>query len=442
MASPAVSGRSPPVQITGRAARTASMVSRSAAGRRAAGAITYRAGPTGPSGLPSASTGRSPTTSARCAWRSRKSWRAAGFQLSTRRVALRVSASSVSSAPEGSAAAKLSGQARTTVRMVSSLRTLFDASAARSSGAPDDLAALASKSVLKLDTIRTVVLAWPESFAAAEPSGALDTLLAETRSATRLVLSWNPAALQDFLERHAHRAEVVGDLPVDADGKPLGPVGPARYVIAPAARRPAALRETIDAVRAARPVIWTGGDLPDTAGDAIVCAALPTRAQLTALAKLGRPLLLLTPAQLPYARSIAALTPVPLADAADRAQVRVERLRARVAELIERGAVDTELALLTPLFERFDAAEVAAALLALQRTPGAAAAEPTAAPAPSWVKVFVGVGKKDGAAAKDLVGALIREAGIAREDLGRIEVRETFSLVDVASHAADQAIQR
>ena len=189
-------------------------------------------------------------------------------------------------------------------------------------------------------------------------------------------------------------------------------------------------------------MVWTGGDMPDTAGDAIVCAALPTRAQLTALARLGRPLLLLTPAQLPYARAIASLTPVPLADAADRSQVRVERLRARVAELIERGAVDAELALLTPLFERFDAAEVAAALLALQRAPGSAAAERPAAPAPSWVKVFVGVGKKDGAAAKDLVGALIREAGLAREDLGRIEVRETFSLADVASHAADQAIQR
>ena len=67
-------------------------------------------------------------------------------------------------------------------------------------GAPDDLAALASKSALKLDTIRTVVLAWPESFAAAEPSGALDTLLAETRGATRTVprswgtWPWTPTA--------------------------------------------------------------------------------------------------------------------------------------------------------------------------------------------------------------------------------------------------------
>ena len=110
--------------------------------------------------------------------------------------------------------------------------------------------------------------------------------------------------------------------------------------------------------------------------------------------------------------------------------------------LIERGEVDTELAALTPLFERYDAAEVAAALLALRREGDGEKPELQGAAAPSWVKVFVGVGKKDGAAAKDLVGALIREAGLAREDLGRIELRETFSLVDVASHAVDQAIQR
>ena len=310
-------------------------------------------------------------------------------------------------------------------------------------GAPQDLAALAAKSVLKLDAIRTVVLAWPEGFPGTEPAGALDTLLAETRNALRLVLSWNPAALRDFLERHAHRAEVVGTLPVDANGKPLGPLGPARYLVTPVGRRAAAVREAVDALRATRPVVWHGGDVPGTTGDVVLCSALPTRAQFAALAKLGRPVLLLTPAQLPYARTLAApLTVVPLADAADRALGRLESLRVRVGGLIERGEVDTELAALTPLFERYDAAEVAAALLALRREGDSEKPEPQAAAAPSWVKVFVGVGKKDGAAAKDLVGALIREAGLAREDLGRIELRETFSLVDVASHAVDQAIQR
>ena len=57
------------------------------------------------------------------------------------------------------------------------------------------------------------------------------------------------------------------------------------------------------------------------------------------------------------------------------------------------------------------------------------------------VKVFVGVGKKDRASAKDLVGALIREAGVAKDDIGRIEVRETFSIVEVGAGAADRAVR-
>jgi len=311
-------------------------------------------------------------------------------------------------------------------------------------GTAEDLAAVASKSALKLDTIRTIVLAWPEAFATVASSGALDTLLAETKDAARLVLSWNPAALADLLERHAHRPEIVGDLPVDADGKALAPVGPARYVVAPPGRRAVAARETLDALRAAHPVVWNGGEVPGAGGDVVICTVVPTRAQFAALAKLSRPVLLLTPAQLPYARTLASpLTPVPLADAAERAQGRVAQLRARVTELIERGEVDAELALLAPLFERFDAAEVAAALLALQRDAGSAKPPlQEAAAAPSWVRVFVSVGKKDGVGAKDLVGALIREAGLARDDLGRIELRDTFCLVDVAPHAADQAIQR
>jgi hypothetical protein len=57
------------------------------------------------------------------------------------------------------------------------------------------------------------------------------------------------------------------------------------------------------------------------------------------------------------------------------------------------------------------------------------------------VRVFVGLGKKDRASAKDLVGALIREAGVAKDDIGRIEVRETFSVVEVAGASADRAVR-
>lgn len=63
------------------------------------------------------------------------------------------------------------------------------------------------------------------------------------------------------------------------------------------------------------------------------------------------------------------------------------------------------------------------------------------APHDEWVKVFVNVGKKDRASAKDLVGALTREVGLARTDIGRIELRDTFCLVHLAPHAADAALR-
>src|SRR6267143_376828 len=91
-----------------------------------------------------------------------------------------------------------------------------------------------------------------------------------------------------------------------------------------------------------------------------------------------------------------------------------------------------------------DPAEVAGALLALLGDEGKGKGEEAAPPASTdteRVKVFVNVGKKDRAAAKDMVGALIREAGLAKGDIGRIEVRETFSLVEVAPGAAERAVR-
>jgi len=114
-----------------------------------------------------------------------------------------------------------------------------------------------------------------------------------------------------------------------------------------------------------------------------------------------------------------------------------------VAGLLTTGNVDAELALLDPLFERFDPAEVAAALLALQREAGSGTRD-TVVTTPgegARVRVFVGLGKKDRASAKDLVGALIREAGVAKDDIGRIEVRESFSVVEVAAAAVDRAVR-
>jgi DbpA-like RNA binding protein len=312
-------------------------------------------------------------------------------------------------------------------------------------GEVNDLAALVQRSALKLEQVSTVVIAWPETIIAGDRAATLDTMLAELRDARRIVLSWNPAALADFLERHARRAEVVGTPGVDENGTPLRPVCRARYSIVPSFRRSVAAHDALDALGATKAFIWTGGPIvpPDQLPDAVVCSALPTRDELATLARMGEPVLLLDASQLPYARSIAALAPLALPGGADRARDRVEELRDRVARRIAAGGVDAELALLDPLFQRFDPAEVAGALLAMLHERQEEKEEAAAPLAPdARVKVFVNVGKRDRASAKDLVGALIREAGVAKADIGRIEVRDSFSLVELALPAAQQAVQK
>jgi len=308
-------------------------------------------------------------------------------------------------------------------------------------GSPADLAALIARSALKLETLETVVLAWPESFTAE-----LDTLLAEAPQARRVILSWNPPALDAFLERHAHRPEIIGNLPLDDVGQPLGPVTTARYAIVAAGRK--RVGDVLDALRSVRPYVWSGGPVaaPAATPDAVVAAVLPTRDELRLLAAIAQPTVLALASQLPYLRSIATLTPLALPSPADRAQDRNAQLRAQISARLRQGDVDAELAVLAPLFEDHAPAMVAAALLAISRQPATAAVgdQPSAVSAAQtgWVRVFVSVGRKDRAAAKDLVGALIKEAGLQKGQIGKIDVRETFSLVDIAAPAVDQAVQR
>jgi len=307
-------------------------------------------------------------------------------------------------------------------------------------GSPADLAALVTRSALKLDTLETLVIAWPESF-----SAELDTLLGEAPEARRVILSWDPHGLTDFIERHARRAEIVGDIPLDSSARPLGSVASARYAVVPAARRAVAVRDVLDAVRSVRPYVWKGGDVtvPAELPDAVVATTLPTREELRLLAAIAQPLVVALAAQIPYLKSIASLSPFALPSAADRAQDRAAALRAAISARLTQSDVDAELAVLAPLFEEHDPALVAGALLAISRQPSAVSQpSPVASPQSGWAKVFVTVGTKDRASAKDLVGALIKEVGLQKGQIGKIDVRETFSLVEVSPDAAEQAVRR
>lgn len=94
--------------------------------------------------------------------------------------------------------------------------------------------------------------------------------------------------------------------------------------------------------------------------------------------------------------------------------------------------------LVESLLDRFTAAEVAAAALLLldrgasrkgAKTGGSAAA---AASAPeSWVRLFVSAGRRDEVGPGELLGAITSESTVPGSRIGRIDVRESHSLVEV-----------
>jgi ATP-dependent RNA helicase DeaD len=111
------------------------------------------------------------------------------------------------------------------------------------------------------------------------------------------------------------------------------------------------------------------------------------------------------------------------------------------------------LPMLEPLFERFDPAEVAAAAVALLRQgkPAVGRQGPArsveagqtagAAAAPAWAKLFIGIGERDGLRPGDLVGAITGEAGVDGPQIGKIDIRESHSVVEVHDAVAQRVIK-
>ncbi|MEK1904986.1 MAG: helicase-related protein, partial [Pseudomonas sp.] len=50
------------------------------------------------------------------------------------------------------------------------------------------------------------------------------------------------------------------------------------------------------------------------------------------------------------------------------------------------------------------------------------------------------LGTRDGIAAKNLLGAILNEGGLAREAIGRIQIRETFSLIELPEEGLDRLL--
>jgi hypothetical protein len=115
--------------------------------------------------------------------------------------------------------------------------------------------------------------------------------------------------------------------------------------------------------------------------------------------------------------------------------------RAAIVRALAEGGQERALLTLAPLFERYDPAAVAAALFELWIAAGAAVPSPIP-DIPATSRIYVGIGKKDGATVNDLVAVLTKEVRLAREKIGRVELREGFALVEVPAQEAERVTAR
>jgi ATP-dependent RNA helicase DeaD len=167
------------------------------------------------------------------------------------------------------------------------------------------------------------------------------------------------------------------------------------------------------------------------------------------------------PRQLDLVRSLAAggrVAPLTLGGPSAAARRREESVRSELRATLEKGLAARELLALEPLLESYDGVEIAAAALRLleeHRTAAPArtdAARAGAAPradaergAPrdarpssgEGTKIFLTVGERDGIRAGDLVGAIAGTAGIPGTSVGRVEIRDTHSLVEIVGEDAE-----
>jgi len=310
---------------------------------------------------------------------------------------------------------------------------------------PLDLIRLIEMSVLKAGDVRQVIVAWPEAYD--KPAiGGCETVLAETRSASRIIVTSDRASMPDFLERHAHRAPAY-----EAEGAP-GPIPhPIRYAVVPSTRRPWALRAALDIINPATSVVWDplgrmNGWLPmgitpeaehDNRVDLAITTDLPTTSVLSRLAGRSESVLVLIRAtQLRYLPRITSKAEAfRLPSAADRARhgayVRRAELRQKLESDVSLGVLTT----LEPLLDEFDPVLIAAVAIADRWQ------EPSGPDQATWTTIRVDKGKQDGIRAGDLVGALVNAVGVQSRDVGRIDLRGSFSLIEIRPEDSPKAMR-
>jgi ATP-dependent RNA helicase DeaD len=196
----------------------------------------------------------------------------------------------------------------------------------------------------------------------------------------------------------------------------------------------------------------------------------------------GDAVILVEPRELAHLREIARLAhlrarPTAMHRSLPGSEAALATFREQIRAAIQHEDLTAQMLVLEPLFEEFSAAEVAAAAAALLRsrrpstgaapaagagagvgagagagssqpvTPAATPRQPPERSAPTgpapatWARLFVSIGSKEDIRPGDLVGAIAGEANIPGSRIGKIEIRDAFSIVEIQADFADQVIR-
>jgi hypothetical protein len=318
---------------------------------------------------------------------------------------------------------------------------------------PETAQALQRRSALRADALASVLLAWPEGW---EDEEAVSPLMQDLgKEAQRIVLTSSPEGAAALIERYARRALTLGGGALEGETP-----GPVRTVSVPWGRRVAALSDLMELLDPTSLVVWTAdrgaheaiaaatalrepegrvvtGDAPQA--QVVIAFDLPNAERMRQLAGAGEVVLLVPPGTERYVERLASpRRPLRLPGALDAATTAAGARRAAIVRALETGTPDRALLTLAPLFERHDPATVAAALYELW-TSAAGASGPAALPdIPATARVYVGVGKKDGATVNDLVAVLTKDLRVDRGKIGRVELRDAFCLVELPAQDAER----
>jgi ATP-dependent RNA helicase DeaD len=350
-------------------------------------------------------------------------------------------------------------------------------------GTPAELLALSQGAALKLESLRALVIAWADTLLESGGDQSLETLLADApREAARsLVASELTPAVETLVERYARRARRV--LPEGAEDAHTPPLD-VEFAVASSGGRTAAVRRLLDELDPAGAAIYVrsdeseaeveatlhdlgyGTDLgvrvvreaPAGEVDMVVLFDLPASAQeLRALAgdTPRRVVALVTPRQIGAVRALAKggeVKPLSFPEAPARARQREESLRSELRAVLEGAGFARELIAVEPLLADYDGSEIAAAAVrlleeareALKRAAATArsVAAASGAGGGDMARLWINVGAKEGVRPGDLVGVIANEGGVKGGQVGRVDIRESFSIVEVEAAVAEQVVQK